>query len=137
MRSRLSSPAIVMSKRGMGEVRNEEFRVPVEANPNGLVDPSSHLQRQSLDLESDQSYLDSRLLQRAHIGFCGAAVRDHFLERCGRSDQRQAAATEFARITHGHGFLGDLYHHTIDFRLQKIWRAQPKMDVESVDAEKQ
>jgi len=37
----------------MGKSETEEFRVPMEANLNDLVDPSSNLQMQSLDLQSD------------------------------------------------------------------------------------
>src|SRR5579864_3880414 len=118
MRSRLSSPAIVTSKRGMGSL-NKEVRAEIW---------NLHL--------SHQRDLDSRLLQSAQIRLRNSTVGDDFLERRGRSDQRQAAAAKFARVANGHRFFCDLNHHAIDFRFQQVRRAEAVVHIETVHAEK-
>ena len=76
------------------------------------------------------------------IGFCecrGLVITScTAVTRTGRGAiNRQAAPSKFAGVANRHRFLRDLDHHAIDFGFQQIRRAQSKVNIESIDSQKQ
>src|SRR5581483_3948022 len=90
IRSRFSSPAMLMSKSAMSR--------------NFVVLHDGHI--------------DAGFGKCLKIAFRNAMIRDHVLHRCRRHDQGKTPPSEFAAIANRYRDFGNLHHDAVDLRLE-------------------
>ncbi len=87
-------------------------------------------------MASYEGDVDSGLLQHSEIRFWDAAVGNDLVQGGGRGDEREAAASELARVANHYSALGDIEHDPVDFRFEQVGRTQAEVNVEAIDAQK-
>jgi len=69
--------------------------------------------------------------------FRNLTVRNCFVNRGGRHDQRQAAAAEFARITYDNRAAGRFRHDAVDPSFQQVRGRKAVAHIKAIDSEEE